>query len=310
MAWTVGVSWIWALSNPPTHAENVIAFTTLAVVCIIQSILLCVLVQKQNFLNIGNIRENPDNHDQRANDLDTPRQRKEGQANFHTFSSEQKSEDEQHRAEERGFWKRQIRVGWWLNGITGVAAAIALAGIGVLLGQQRIMQRQLNDTEIQEAASISLRNFSIAGFPDKPTITVDVVNTGKSRADWISIIPVAAWVSGPDVTKLINQQAQGLGTIRPNKFGFSLESTDPPRHVVTQTQSLPPVPPEGIPPLKEVPTREEFISGNVSTMIYVIAAYRDVFGNTHSVVDCGAHFPAGGASFISCFAGNRHYDQQ
>ena len=33
MLWTLGVSWIWALSNPPSHTENVIAFSSLAATC-------------------------------------------------------------------------------------------------------------------------------------------------------------------------------------------------------------------------------------------------------------------------------------
>jgi hypothetical protein len=41
------------------------------------------------------------------------------------------------------------------------------------------MQRDFNDNEVREAASITIRNFGVTGFPNNTIIDFEVVNAGK-----------------------------------------------------------------------------------------------------------------------------------
>ena len=195
--------------------------------------------------------------------------------------------------------------------IAAFTAAILVLGYfqyRVTNGQLVVIQRQLDDSEIQEAASITLRNFGVNGFPDQPVISVDVVNVGRTRADQVTVDAGAYWVRGHDVLALLNQvSSQFGGRTIPNEFGFSIEPNETPHNIVLPIQ---PLPPPGMPKEAKLPTREEFVSGDVTTVLYVIGSYRDVFKNIHRVVDCGAHFPASKGAFISCFSSNRHYDNQ
>lgn len=175
----------------------------------------------------------------------------------------------------------------------------------VFKGQLRAMQRQLNDSEIQEAASITLRNFTIGGFPDNPSISIDVVNSGRTRADYVSVNGGSYWVRGSNVSRLLEQIESGWPLNNVIDFGFSLDPNEPPRHL---NIGVLPLPPNGFPPEAAIPTREEFISGDITTVIYALGTYKDVFGKSHYVVDCGAHIP-GRSDFLSCFAGNRHYQK-
>jgi hypothetical protein len=47
--------------------------------------------------------------------------------------SRQTAQRERHDAAESNFWRRQIRAAWWLNGITLVAALVAIGTVGVLI---------------------------------------------------------------------------------------------------------------------------------------------------------------------------------
>jgi hypothetical protein len=42
------------------------------------------------------------------------------------------TDDQEHRTHERRFWRRQIRIAAWLNGITAAGAAVALLGLYLL----------------------------------------------------------------------------------------------------------------------------------------------------------------------------------
>ena len=46
MLWTVGVSWMWALNALPTTAESAVIIVTVAIICIIQSVALCLISQR------------------------------------------------------------------------------------------------------------------------------------------------------------------------------------------------------------------------------------------------------------------------
>lgn len=189
-------------------------------------------------------------------------------------------------------------------------AAIFAVGVFQYLvtrGQLAVMQRQLTDSEIQEAASITLRNFSISGFPDQPKINVDVLDTGRTPADQVTVDGGEYWERGQDVRAFLNQIGQFPGRTLPSELGFSIEPSEPARHLVIGLQ---PLPPPGLPKEATLPTRDQFATGDVTTLIYAIGVYRDVFGKTHRVVDCAAYFQESNGNFISCFSGNRHFDDQ
>jgi hypothetical protein len=214
---------------------------------------------------------------------------------------------EDRRAREDRSHRHTVWATWTMAAFTAAIFGVGVFQYLVTKGQLDVLRRQLNDSEIQEAASITLRNFSIGGFPDQPSLNVDVVNTGRTRADQVTVDGGEYWVQGHDVMALLNQVGQFSGRAIPSELGFSIEPSEPARHLVIGLQ---PLPPPGFPAKAKLPTRDEFASGDVTTLIYAIGVYRDVFGKTHRVVDCGAHYPASNGNFISCFAGNRHFDDQ
>ena len=90
-----------------------------------------------------------------------------------------------------------------------------------------------------------------------------------------------------------------------------MDPNEPPRHMIIGLSPLPP--PElikNLPKGTKLPTREEFLSGDVTTVVSATGTYRDVFGKVHAVADCAAHFLGSKGAFISCFSSNRHYDNQ
>ena len=168
MLWTLGVSWMWALSNPPSHTENVIAFTSLAVVCIIETIALCFVVDWA--LRRGQISQG--SQKQSVADLSQP-----------------VTKEPNRYVDERLFWQRQIAVGWWLNGITAVAAVIALVALSVLFGTLNETQRS---SEIATNALIAsgrswltpVRANIISPLDKTSNFGFDIIyrNTGKEPA--------------------------------------------------------------------------------------------------------------------------------
>jgi hypothetical protein len=131
------------------------------------------------------------------------------------------------------------------------------------------------------------------------------VNSGRTRADYINVNAGGTWGKGQGqilaLLKKIEPTWKQMSNV--TDFGFSLDPGEQ-RHLDIGTL---PLPPRFNPPLKsEGPTREEFISGDVTTIIFALGTYKDVFDKLHVVVDCGAH-TLGRPDFISCYAGNRHY---
>ena len=87
-----------------------------------------------------------------------------------------------------------------------VATLFAAIVQGVIFNRQLgVMQRQLNDSEVMEAASITLRNLSISGFPDNPVLSLDVNNSGRTRADQVTVISGFNWEPGHNASDLINR---------------------------------------------------------------------------------------------------------
>ncbi len=202
MLWTLGVSWIWALSNPPSHTENVIAFSSLAATCIIETIALCYVVDWA--LRRG---QNPQGNQQYAANL-----------------SQSVTKEQNQRGDERLFWQKHIVVGWWLNGITAVAAVIALAALWVLFGTLKETQRSSDiATNALIASSRSwltpVRASIITPLDTTSNFGFDIIysNTGKE--------PALAFTANEEVGEVP----------KPNGSWFTVFHRDTIKDICTQT---------------------------------------------------------------------------
>jgi hypothetical protein len=194
-----------------------------------------------------------------------------------------------------------------VSGVTAAfaAAAFALWSVWVFQGQLGALQRQVRDAEIQEAASISIRNLAVSGFPDKTVVSFDGVNTGRTRAEQFSADVISMWVPPQGVFETVTKSV-GTGPVVPSQFGITVDPSDPPRHMTRSVDVAPTIP--NLPPdmLKHMPTRERLISGEVVSIISVVGIYKDVFGRVQHVVDCVIYNP--GTGFGTCRGqSNRHY---
>lgn len=155
--------------------------------------------------------------------------------------------------------------------------------------QADIMRRQLDDAEIQEAASVTIRNLTITGFPDNTIVSFDVVNSGRTRADQVIVPVISSYFQLNDELGILTGKGGLGGPTNPNPLGVSIEPSDPPRHMSVQLGSIPfwhkeiPIPAEV---LKKLPTKDDFISGRREIIFAIVGVYLDVFGKVHHVTDC------------------------
>ena len=66
------------------------------------------------------------------------------------------ADEKRHRAAERYYWKRQLRLNHWLNWITGGAAFVALFGLVILFGQMLVMRGQLAEMQAEQRPWIAV----------------------------------------------------------------------------------------------------------------------------------------------------------
>ncbi len=205
----------------------------------------------------------------------------------------------------------------WFAGLTFGAAIIQAI---IFNRQLAIMQRQMNDAEIQEAASITIQNLAVAGFPDEIVLSYDVLNTGRTRADQVTTEPGYMWVNSDGKLTLeqqkftilhqISQNQIGFGgRSNPSEMGITIDPKDAPQHVSRRFGALPQIP-YGVPAEElskwKLPTRQDIITGHTISFFYVTGIYRDIFGHILHVVNCTAF--TGGPSWESCEGQqNRHY---
>jgi hypothetical protein len=120
------------------------------------------------------------------------------------------------------------------------AAATAFLTVGIIVlgvsqyfvnkGQLAVMQRQLDDAELKDSASVLIRNLAIAGFPDHTIASFDLYNIGPTRAEMVTIIPTFKWgPQGPQTMSNLVDPREML-FYQPNEFGFTLASEEH-RHV-------------------------------------------------------------------------------
>lgn len=217
-------------------------------------------------------------------------------------------------AETKNFWQQiaRWRPSWWELPSDRFAFFLVLftAMLGIVGSAQWITMKdqlaefrhQLEDTEIQEAASISIKNFIISGFPDRTVANFDIVNLGRTRADQINVSAVLDW-------RMAEKKKPFIVPIDPFadepplhiKFGFSLGPTDPPRHFSMYAVPIPPIQQglRGKPSLPN-PSGDDLASGRFYSFVYVLGTYQDIFTKTHRVSGCLAYY---GVAFQECFPG-------
>jgi hypothetical protein len=210
--------------------------------------------------------------------------------------------------------KREDTGNKWLQWFT--LGFVCLTTIGIFVqayifyGQQQTMQRQLNDFEIQESASLDIKNFSIQNFPAHPTVVYDISNSGHTRAD--QILP--GIFSGTFLLKNETDlflTAQPFAFSAPNINGFSLSPGEPSKHfswVLTRPPFGPY--PAGWPEeaLKSAATLADILKGDkFGFYIMVDVPYLDVFGHPHQTYDC-LIYRAQPKQFVPCTAQHdRHF---
>jgi hypothetical protein len=206
--------------------------------------------------------------------------------------------------------ERTARATVWMS-VATIMMALATAAIfalGIfqyltLSGQLAVMQRQLDESEMLDAASITIRNFSVSGFPDNTVVDFEVVNAGKTRADKATFDPGYVWVPAADLFGFLRKEHALGSRTQPSDLGLSLEPTDEPRHFRFPIETIQAFDKFSAEVRAKLPTRDDVMSGRWASVIYIVGTYADIYGKTHHVADCLAYL--GGAGFQACFAANR-----
>jgi hypothetical protein len=169
------------------------------------------------------------------------------------------------------------------------AAAMALLTVGIIAlgvsqysvsqGQLAVMQRQLNDAEIKDSASIVIRNLAVSGFPDNTVASFDVSNIGTTRADMVSVSHIFTWgPKGHPLSLLTAPEEPKIFFGQPNKFGFTLAPQEQ-RHIDVPIGKQ----------LASPPTNAQLISGDYTSAVLITASYKTIFGRIEHVADCVTH---------------------
>jgi hypothetical protein len=96
--------------------------------------------------------------------------------------SRQTTQKERHDAAENNFWRRQLRAAWWLNGITLLAALIAIGTVGVLISTLKDARQATvwaNQAWIAPRTAYLQRLLTLS---DLPSFKVSYDNIGKQPA--------------------------------------------------------------------------------------------------------------------------------
>jgi hypothetical protein len=190
-----------------------------------------------------------------------------------------------------------IRRPWTERVAAYSAAATSFLTVGIIVlgvsqcavnqGQLAVMQRQLNDSEIKDSAALDIRNFSIGGFPDHTIAGFDISNGGPTRADMVVIVPTFIWAPGKDLYGIVARNANNLVFCGPpNEFGITLapgevRHLDMPISTVGSSEEM----------SARMPTCDQLISGEYTSLISVTAVYKTVFGKVERVNDCAIYQP-------------------
>jgi hypothetical protein len=178
----------------------------------------------------------------------------------------------------------------WVSALSAVATVLLTGGIvwlgyvqyTVSHGQLSVMQRQLDDAEIKDSASIVIRNLAITGFPDHMVVSADISNIGPTRAEMVSIVPGFRWMPGRDLFTAARDPKFLIDPASPE--GFTLDPSGG-RHVEMPMSGADPSKfPENVRAL--LPTPAQLISGEFTSVVSVSANYKTIFGRTEHAVEC------------------------
>jgi hypothetical protein len=121
-----------------------------------------------------------------------------------TPSTQSAAEENQHRTDEKSYWKRQLRIAKWLNWITGAAAVVGLLGLVFLYKELGEMQTANKQTKI--ALHISERAYINIGGPifdfDKGVVGLPINNAGRIPSGEVETVVHEATVVQADTKAL------------------------------------------------------------------------------------------------------------
>ena len=183
----------------------------------------------------------------------------------------------------------------WLSALSAPAMVCLTGGIvwlgwvqyTVSNGQLRVMQRQLDDAEIKDSASVVMRHFAISGFPDHMIANFDVSNIGPTRAEMVTVIPTFRWgPRGPQTIGTLSDP-KNESFYQPNEFGFTLAPEEL-RHVDIPVRWIDPSKaPENM--RASLPTAAQPTSEDFTSVVMITAAYKTIFGRVEHVGDCAVY---------------------
>jgi hypothetical protein len=104
--------------------------------------------------------------------------------------------------------------------LTAAIVWLAWVQYTVSQGQLAVMQRQLNDAEIKDSASVVIRNMALSGFPDNTVVSFDVSNIGATRADMVSVVDFHRELTR-DFHRELSRLDDGFGVRRSSSFEIS-----------------------------------------------------------------------------------------
>src|SRR5271154_5674260 len=186
-------------------------------------------------------------------------------------------------------WEWIVSSSFWTALATAVIAGFTVALYCVSTRQWKTMDRQLRDSEIAQAASLSIKGLQIADFPKSPRIVFDLKNAGPTRADRVTLMIGNGTVDpAQELRFFCGPLAEtGLGTIQPNANGFSISQSDQ-RHFEEPIGGMlfDPEMQKHLPRGTEERALADILGGKSDLYVNVVASYRDLFGNALSTADC------------------------
>jgi hypothetical protein len=141
------------------------------------------------------------------------------------------SEEEQHRAAERDYWKRQLRLAKWMNWVTGVASVAGIIGLAFIYGTLKATQDQTQAAidalhsqrpymSLGKADGVIAKYQPPVGEREKGTIELYFLNTGTAPA---TRFLVNAFSSLPTAEKIQERHLYRAKRFRDGKFiGWAL----------------------------------------------------------------------------------------
>jgi hypothetical protein len=158
-----------------------------------------------------------------------------------------------------------------------LTAGIIILGVSqctVSKGQLAVMQRQLNDAEIKDSASVVIRDLSLSGFPDHMTVGFDISNIGPTRAEMVTIFPTFGWGPSGGPLSVVTDPERNMLYEQPNEFGFTLAPEEK-RHIDMPIRGIDYSHfPERA--RASLPTDAQLISGEFASDMLITAAYKTI----------------------------------